>query len=98
MIVTRVKVNVGPLRELMNSGGVVGELQEHCEAAAARCNGLVEWHSPMDAPAFSADVDTGGFTAVGKVTMNRTGTSAQGHMATAMYDAKHKALLKGCGW
>ena len=98
MSVTKVTIHVGEVRALLNSGGVMAELQKHCDQAAARCNGLVEWHSPMGAPAFVADVDNAPFTAVGKVRMARTGHPGQDHMATAMYDAKHKALLRGTGW
>ena len=93
-----VKVHTGEVRSLLNSDGVVGELQGHCDAAAERCNALVEWHSPMNAPAFVGEVDHGRYAAVGKVRMVRTGHPRQDHMATAMYEAKHKVLLKGCGW
>lgn len=98
MSVTRVTIHKGAVRALLNSGGVMGELQKHCDQAAARCNGLVEWHSPMDPPAFIAEVDNAPYSAVGKVRMANAGHPKQGHMATAMYDAKHKALLRGCGW
>lgn len=91
----QVKIHTGEVRALLNSGGVVAELQKHCGQAAARCNALVEWHSPMRAPAYRAVVDTGGYTAVGKVAMNSLGRDG---MAVANEDAKHNTLLKGCGW
>ena len=92
----QVKVHTGAVRELLNSPGVMGMLQEQCDPAAARCNALVEWHSPMQAPAFIAKVDNGKFTAVGKVFMN-PGLGRDGK-AVMYYEAKHKVLLKGCGW
>lgn len=91
----QVKIHIDEVRALLNSGGVVDELQRRCDAAAARCNGLVAWHSPMDGPAYSAHVDNAPFTAVGKVTMNRLGRDG---MAVAHEDAKHSTLLRGCGW
>ena len=93
-----VKINTGTVRDLLNSPGVVGILKEECEAAAERCNGLVDWHSPMEAPAFIGEVDKGRYSAVGKVRMANVGSPEQSHMAAAMYEAKHKVLLKGCGW
>jgi len=92
---TQVKINIGEVRSLLNSDGIVGILQEECDAAAARCNGLVEWHSPMHADAYGASVDHGRYTAVGKVYMRHLGRDG---LAVAYEDAAHNTLLKGCGW
>ena len=91
----RVEIDVAGVRELLNSDGVVSLLQSECDAAAARCNGLVSWHSPMDAPAYRGVVDHAPYSAVGKVVMNGLGRDG---LAVAHEDAKHNTLLKGCGW
>ena len=91
----QVRVHVGEVRALLNSGGVMAELQKHCDQAAARCNGLVEWHSPMQGDAYRAVVDNAPYTAVGKVVMNSLGDDG---LAVAHEDAKHNTLLKGSGW
>ena len=91
----QVKIHIGEVRACLKSGGVRALLQSECDAAAARCNDLVSWHSPMDSPAYSAHVDDGAFTAVGKVTMNGLGRDGN---AVAYENAKHNTLLRGCGW
>ena len=95
----QVKIHVGAVRECMRSAGVRSVIQRECDAAAARCNDLVEWHSPdkspMRSPAYSAHVDDGEYTAVGKVAMNRLGRDG---LAVVYEDAAHNTLLKGCGW
>lgn len=92
----QVKVNTGEVRALLNSGGVVAELQKHADEAAARCNALVEWHSPMDAPAYIGVVDNAPYTAVAKVVIN-SGLGKDGDAALYM-EAKHKILARGSGW
>lgn len=92
---SQVKLNVGEVRALLNSDGVVALLQGECDAAAGRCNGLVEWHSPMEAEAYGASVDRGKFTAIGKVYMRSLGPDG---LAVAHEDAAHNTLLRGCGW
>lgn len=96
MIVTNVKVHIGGVRDCLKSGGVVSELRTHCEHAAARCNGLVQWHSPMNSPAYKAVVDEAKYTAVGKVVMN-TGLGTDGN-AVEHENAAHDTLMRGCGW
>ena len=91
----RVKVHTGAVRELLHSGGITGILESESQAAAARCNGMVEWHSPMADP-YVAFVDDGGYTSIGKVAMRR-GLGKDG-MAAQHYEAKHAVLLKGSGW
>ena len=91
----QVKIHVGEVRALLNSGGVMGELQKHCDQAAARCNGLVQWHSPMRPDAYKAIVDNAEYTAIGKVVMNGLGRDG---IAVAHENAAHNTLLKGCGW
>ena len=91
----QVKSHVGEVRSLLNSGGVMGELQKHCDQAASRCNGLVEWHSPMRSDAYSAVVDNARYTAIGKVVMNSLGRDG---LAVVHENAAHNTLLKGCGW
>lgn len=93
---TQVKIHISEVRSLLNSDGIVGVLQEECDAAAARCNGLVEWHSPMKVEdAYGASVDHGKYTAIGKVYMKHLGKDG---MAVAHENAKNNTLLKGCGW
>lgn len=98
MSATKVTVHTAAVREVLKSDGVKSVLRDECEKAAARCNSLVQWHYPMQADAFGAAVQDGGFTAVGVVGMRRLGSSGQDRMAVAMYDAKHNVLMKGCGW
>lgn len=92
----KVKVHTGAVRALLNSGGVMAELQKHSDAAAARCNALVEWHAPMNAPAYIAIVDNAPYTAIGKVVIN-TGLGCDGN-AALYYEAKYKCLENGSGW
>lgn len=92
----KVEVHTPAVRVLLNSGGVMAELQKHSDAAAARCNALVEWHSPMSAPAYIAVVDNASYTAVGKVVINR-GLGDDGK-AALYYEAKYKCLENGSGW
>lgn len=91
----QVRLNIGEVRSLLNSGGVSGILQEQCDSAAARCNSLVRWHSPMDAEAYGSAVDHGRYTAIGKVYMRSLGRDG---LAVAYEDAANNTLLKGCGW
>lgn len=91
----QVKINIGEVRSLLNSDGISGILQEQCDAAAARCNSLVQWHSPMNAEAYGSAVDHGAYTAIGKVYMRSLGRDG---MAVVYEDAAHNTLLKGCGW
>ena len=91
-----VKVHTKAVRALLNSDGIVSLLKEQCDPAAERCNALVEWHSPMQAPAYLSAVDNGEYTDIGKVFMN-PGLGRDGR-AAMHYEAKHNVLLKGCGW
>lgn len=91
----QVKIHVDEVRSVLKSGGVVNILQRECNAAAGRCNALVQWHSPMHSDAYRAVVDEGAYTAVGKVVMNRLGRDG---LAVAHENAAHNTLLKGCGW
>ena len=95
MNVISVEVHPEGVIEVCKSGGVRGLIQSETSAAAARCNGMVEWHSPMADP-YAGVVDEGDYTPIGKVVMKRgLGRDAQ---AAQHYEAKHKVLLSGSGW
>lgn len=98
MSVTKVTVDTGAVRDLLHSAGVRSLLMDECEQAADRCNALVQWHSPMQADAYGAGVQDGGFTAVGIVGMRNLGPYKDGQHAVHYYEAKHKVLLRGTGW
>lgn len=91
----QVSVNVSEVRRVLKSPEMRAFLSTECDAAAARCNSLAQFHSPMYADAYGSYTSEGKYTAIGHVATRRIGRNG----TAAIYEnAAHNTLLKGCGW